>query len=50
MKIESKSPINVKQKIDTYSVIDEESHLLCASQYSDPSGNCSDVAISKKKG
>ena len=50
MKIESKSIINVMQKIDTYSVIDEESHMLCKSQYSDPTGNCSDGAISKKKG
>ncbi len=50
MKIDSKSPINVKMMIDSYSVINEDSHLLCRSQYADPTGNCSDGAISLNKG
>lgn len=31
MKVDSKSPINVKMQIDSYSVINEDSHLLCRS-------------------
>ena len=50
MKIDSKSPVNVKMQIDSYSVINEDSHLLCRSQYADPTGNCSDGASSKNKG
>lgn len=50
MKIDSKSPISVKMQMDSYSVINEDSHLLCRSQFSDPTGNCSDGAVSKNKG
>ena len=37
-------------KIDSYSVINDDSHLLCRSQFSDPTGNCSDGAVSQNKG
>ena len=50
MKIDSKSPTSVKMQLDSYSVINEESHLLCRSQFSDPTGNCSEGAVSKNKG
>ena len=50
MKIDSKSSVNVKMQIDSYSVINEDSHLLCRSMYSDPTGNCSDGSVSKNKG
>jgi hypothetical protein len=50
MKVDSKSPINVKMQIDSYSVINEDSHLMCRSQFSDPTGNCSEGAISTRKG
>lgn len=50
MKVDSKSPISVKMQIDSYSVINEDSHLLCRSQFADPTGNCSDGAVSARKG
>jgi len=37
-------------KYASYSVITEDSHLMCRSQYSDPFGNCSDGARSLNKG
>ena len=50
MKVDSQSATNVKMKIDTYQVINDDSHLLCRSQYSDPTGNCSDGSVSLNKG
>lgn len=50
MKIDTGSPVNVNMRIDTYSYISEDSHLLCRSQFADPTGNCSAGAVSKNKG
>ena len=37
-------------KIDSYSVINEDSHLLCRSQYANASGICSSGIESLNKG
>jgi len=49
-KIDNNSPVNVSMKIDSYSVINDDSHLLCRSQYADSKGVCQAGLRSKNKG
>lgn len=50
MKVDSKSSFSVSMKIGSYTTVNDDSHLLCRSQYSDPNGNCSDGQVSVNKG
>lgn len=50
MKIDNNSPVNVSMKIDSYAVVNDDSHLLCRSLYADGSGTCRTGIKSKNKG
>ena len=50
MSIDSGSATNVMMRINSYSVVNDDSHLLCLSQYSNASGVCSEGAVSTYKG
>eukprot|EP00347_Sterkiella_histriomuscorum_P013216 403365562 len=50
LQIDTGSSINVTQKIDNYAVVNEDSHLLCKSQYANPYGQCSEGTKSTNKG
>ncbi len=50
MKIDNMSPVNVSMKIDSYAVVNDDSHLLCRSQNADSRGICQAGYKSKNKG
>ena len=50
MKIDNGSPVNVSMKIDSYAVINDDSHLLCRSMYADGTGTCRPGLRSRNKG
>lgn len=49
-KIDNGSPLNVSMRIDSYSVINDDSHLMCRSQYANSSGICAPGIRSLNKG